>query len=107
MVSVVVPVYNGEKYINRCINCILEQTERDIELIIVNDGSTDCTKQIIQSRALEIEKGVESFIYVEQENQGVGAAVRLGLEKIGGGIYAYMMWMIYYFLTPCINNDVG
>lgn len=106
MVSVIVPVYNGENYINRCIDCILRQTERDIELIIVNDGSTDYTKQIIQSRASEIEKRVTTFVYVEQENQGVGAAVRSGLEKTGG-IYAYMMLMIYYFLTPYINKDVG
>lgn len=74
MVSLIVPCYNGEDYINRCIDSILAQTDNDIELILVNDGSTDKTNQIIQERKNEIECVVKKFIYILQENQGVGAA---------------------------------
>lgn len=48
-ISVVMPVYNGEQYILESINSILSQTIKDIELIIIDDGSTDRSSQIIQS----------------------------------------------------------
>ena len=47
-VSVIIPVYNVEKYIERCILSVINQTLKDIEIIIVNDGSTDDTKKIIE-----------------------------------------------------------
>lgn len=47
-VSVIVPVYNGKKYINKCINSILRQTFKDIEIILVDDGSTDNTLDILR-----------------------------------------------------------
>lgn len=47
MVSLIVPCYNGEKFIARCIESILNQTDHNIELILVNDGSTDDTSNII------------------------------------------------------------
>ena len=47
--SVVVPVYNGEKYIESSINSVLNQTYGDIELIIINDGSSDNTEEVVKS----------------------------------------------------------
>ena len=47
-VSVVVPVYNVEKYLEKCLNSLVNQTLEDIELILVNDGSTDGSKQILK-----------------------------------------------------------
>lgn len=47
LISVVVPVYNVEKYIDRCLNSIINQTYRKLEIIIVNDGSTDNSRKII------------------------------------------------------------
>lgn len=47
-VSVIVPVYNGKKYINKCVNSILRQTFKDIEIILVDDGSTDNTLDILR-----------------------------------------------------------
>ena len=49
--SVIVPVYNTEKYLSKCLDSILNQTLRDIEVIIVNDGSTDNSQQIIDDFA--------------------------------------------------------
>ena len=47
-VSVIVPVYNGEDYISKCINKLLNQTYKNIEVIVINDGSTDNTEKILQ-----------------------------------------------------------
>ena len=46
-VSVIVPVYNGEDYISKCINKLLNQTYKNIEVIVINDGSTDNTKELL------------------------------------------------------------
>ena len=47
-VSVIIPVYNGEKYIKRCVDSILYQTYNDLEIIVVNDGSSDNTSNILK-----------------------------------------------------------
>lgn len=84
MVTLIVPCYNSEQYIDRCINSILSQTYNDIELIIVNDGSTDNTDKIIENRKTEIESFVTRYIYISQENKGVGAACSAAYEKSTG-----------------------
>ena len=48
IVSVIVPVYNGEKYLKRCIESILKQTFQDFELLLIDDGSTDNSKKILE-----------------------------------------------------------
>ena len=47
-ISIVVPIYNAEKYIKKCVDSLLNQTKEEIELILVNDGSTDSTEEIIK-----------------------------------------------------------
>lgn len=74
MVSLIIPCFNGEKFINRCLDSVLDQSYKDIELIFVNDGSTDKTSEIINKRKEELEHKLAKFIYIEQENQGVGAS---------------------------------
>ena len=66
-ISVIVPVYNTEKYIEKCLKSILNQTMNDIEIIVVNDGSTDNSEKIIK----EIEKNNNTKIqikYFKKEN---------------------------------------
>ncbi len=84
MVSLIVPIYNCEKYINRCIDCILSQTEPHIQLIVINDGSTDSTKELLLKREQEIKEKLTDYVYFEQKNSGVGAAVREGLKRVKG-----------------------
>ena len=84
MVSLIVPCYNGEAFIDRCIDSILSQTYKDIELIFVNDGSTDNTDRLINNRRAEIEQTFTRFIYIKQENQGVGAACSNGFGQATG-----------------------
>lgn len=84
MVSLIIPCYNGEKFINRCLDSVLDQSYKDIELIFVNDGSTDKTSEIINIRKEELEKKLTQFIYIEQENQGVGASCNNAFKKVTG-----------------------
>lgn len=80
IVSIIVPVYNSERYIDRCLNSLVNQTYPNIEIIIINDGSTDNSLDIIMDYA---EKDNRITIY-NQSNQGVSAARNLGLEKTNG-----------------------
>ncbi len=80
LISVVVPVYNSEKYLEQCLDSIVNQTHKNIELICVDDGSTDSSLEII-NKYMEKDKRV-SLLY--QEHKGAGAARNLGLRKATG-----------------------
>ena len=75
LISVILPVYNCEKWVERCIKSILNQTYKNIELIIINDGSTDNT--------LEVCKKYENnqVTIINKENTGVSKTRNVGLEK--------------------------
>jgi glycosyltransferase involved in cell wall biosynthesis len=83
MISVIMPVYNAEKFLKRSIDSILGQTEEDFELIIINDGSTDSSEEIILSY------NDPRVVYVRQENQGVAAARNKGLSIAKGEFIAW------------------
>ena len=70
MVSVIVPVYQAEKYLEKCINSILNQTYEDLELILGDDGSTDQSLGIIRL----FQKTDKRIRYFHQQNSGVSAA---------------------------------
>ena len=80
LISVVMPVYNSEKYVGRAIESILNQTYRDIELIIINDGSTDSSGTIIQHYA---DKDMRIKV-ITQINSGVSAARNAGIAAASG-----------------------
>ena len=84
-ISVIVPVYNQEKYIDICINSILSQTYSNIELIIVNDGSTDTSKEII-SKYLQH----PNIIYLEKENGGLSSSRNYGLKYATGDYISFV-----------------
>ncbi|CVI73531.1 Putative glycosyltransferase EpsH [Clostridiales bacterium CHKCI001] len=82
-VSVIVPVYNTEKYLNACLDSLVNQTLKEIEIILINDGSTDNSGKIIRQYENEYP---QKFIVIEQENQGQACARNRGLER-SRGIY--------------------
>ena len=80
LVSIVVPVYNGEDHIKDCVYSLLEQTYKNIELIIVNDGSRDNTDLILKS----LQKIDERIHIITQNNQGVSCARNVGILNANG-----------------------
>lgn len=79
-ISVIVPVYNVEKYLHRCIDSILAQTFTDFELLLIDDGSKDCSGEICDEYATK-DARVRVF---HKENGGVSSARNLGLDKANG-----------------------
>lgn len=79
-ISVIVPAYNAEKYIRRCLDSLRQQTLHNIEVIIVNDGSTDNTPSIIDEYA----KQDERFKTFHTSNHGVAFARQFALERTSG-----------------------
>ena len=79
-VSIIVPVYNVEKYLCQCLESLVHQTLTDIEIICVNDGSTDNSLGILNKYA-QLDSRIKVF---SQKNQGVSSARNLGLEKVNG-----------------------
>lgn len=77
-VSIIMPVYNAEKFVSKAINSVLNQTYKDIELIIINDGSTDKSEQIIKAVK---DKRIQ---YFHVNNSGPSTARNLGIEKAEG-----------------------
>ena len=86
-VSVIVPIYNVEKYLEKCINSLLSQTLEDIQIILVNDGSKDNSGNI----AKEYEQNnKDRIIYVEKENGGLSDARNYGLKYATGDFIAFL-----------------
>lgn len=88
-VSVVTPCYNGESFIERFLNTILEQSYSNIELIIIDDGSKDKTKEIIESYLSKYKERGYELKYIYQENGGQASALNKGLEIFTG---EYLTW---------------
>jgi glycosyltransferase involved in cell wall biosynthesis len=86
LVSIIVPVYNVEKYIKECLNSIVNQTYKNIEIILINDGSTDSSGFICDDYAKEY----SNIKVVHVKNSGQGAARNLGF-KIAKGFYVYLI----------------
>lgn len=79
-VSVIIPVYNAEKYIDRCLNCVCSQSYRDLEIILVNDGSTDTSHAICVKHA----KNDARIKIIDKKNGGPGDARNAALAVASG-----------------------
>lgn len=86
IISVIVPVYNVEKYLDKCIDSIHNQTYKNLEIILVNDGSKDNSKSICQ-KWKKIDKRI---IYIEQKNSGVSSARNKGIELSKGKYIVFL-----------------
>lgn len=85
-VSVIIPLYNAEKYIIECINSVINQTYKELEIIVVDDGSTDDSLNIVRS----MYGGDERVIIVSQKNRGGCAARNVGLQKARGNYIQFL-----------------
>lgn len=89
LVSIITPCYNGEKTIERQMDSIIQQTYRPIEYILVNDGSTDSTEEIVKGYENKFKDANIIFKYIYQENKGLGGAINTGLKIFTGD---YLCW---------------
>lgn len=86
LVSIIVPVYNGERSIERCLRSIQNQSYRNIEVLVVNDGSTDHTKRVIQKYV----QGDRRFHYIEKENSGVSDSRNIAMGRAQGEYFQFV-----------------
>jgi glycosyltransferase involved in cell wall biosynthesis len=110
-VSVIIPVYNAEKYINQCIESLINQTLQECEFIFINDGSKDESQQIIENyQKLDVR-----IKLINQENQGVSIARNVGLRIAKGEYIGFVdaddfiekkMYEILYTTAKQNDSDV-
>lgn len=94
-ISIIVPIYNAEKHLNKCIDSLVNQTKKEIELILVNDGSTDNTENIIKNY------NDNRIKYFSNKNQGIGKTRNFGIEKAKGKYIMFCDSDDYYEKDAC------
>ena len=95
LVSIIIPAYNHENYIQECLDSIINQTYQDIELILINDGSKDGTHGKIMEYEDKLKKRFDSYIYINKQNEGITRTLNKGLD-ISKGAY----------IIPFASDDV-
>lgn len=83
LISVIIPVYNVQKYLHRCLDSVRKQTYKNLEIILVDDGSTD-KSPLICDRFAQKDKRIK---VIHQKNAGVDRARNAGIQICGGGLY--------------------
>ena len=107
-VSIIMPVYNAEKYLCEAIESVLKQTYADFELLLINDMSTDNSKQI----CIEYAKRDRRIVLLENnsESHGPGSTRNIGLDY-ATGVYIYFMdaddWIDEILLQCAVKTDAG
>ena len=103
MISIIIPVYNVEKYLDECLLSVFNQSYKDWECILINDGSTDKSGTICNKwHALD-----NRFIVIHQKNQGVSQARNIGLKQAKGKYICFVDsddWIASNYLQCMINN---
>ncbi len=86
LISVIVPVYNVERYLKKCLDSIQNQTYEKMEILLINDGSTDSCREICE----EYQSADPRFILINQQNKGLSSARNTGIDKANGD---YLMFV--------------
>ena len=86
LVSVIIPVYNAENFIEQTIQSVLNQTIQDFEIIVLNDGSKDNSGAVIQA----LQKKDNRIIYISKSNSGVSDTRNMGVENAKGKYLAFL-----------------
>ena len=85
-ITVIVPVYNVENYLEKCLDSLINQTYKNLEIIVINDGSTDNSGEICQEYAQKDNR----IVYIEKENGGLSDARNVGLDKMTGSYVTFI-----------------
>ena len=104
-VSIIIPIYNNEKYLRECLDSVLNQTFQDFEIISINDGSTDNSLKILEEYA----KKDSRIKIVTQENKGAGSARNEGLKLAKGEYLAFLDGDDFYnldFLEKMLKKSI-
>lgn len=108
-ISVIVPIYNAEKYIARCLDSILMQAKENVELVLINDGSTDRSEEIIKTYLGRYKSSIK---YIKKQNDGVANTRNVGLEKATGDYIIfvdsddYIDKDLFKNLEPYMEKDI-
>lgn len=105
-VSLIVPIYNSQNYLEKCIKSLISQTLKDIQIILINDGSTDNSEKIIKSF------DDKRIVYISKNNEGIGKTRNLGIDKATGEFLAFVDSDDYlnehfceYMYQKAVNDD--
>ena len=85
-ITVIVPVYNVENYLEKCLDSLINQTYKNLEIIVINDGSTDNSGEICQEYAQKDNR----IVYIEKENGGQAEARNMGLDRMTGSYVTFV-----------------
>ena len=85
-ISIIVPVYNAQKYLKKCIDSIINQTYKNIEILLINDGSKDKSLKICK----EYEKKDSRIIVIDKQNKGVSNTRNVGIKKSTGDYIVFI-----------------
>ena len=94
-ISIIVPIYNAEAYLNKCIDSLINQTKKNIEIILVNDGSTDKSEEIIKSYK---DKRIK---YYKNKNKGIGYTRNFGIDKSNSKYIMFLDSDDYLDINAC------
>ena len=86
LISIIIPVYNAETYIEKCIQSIRKQSYTELEIVIVNDGSTDKSREICE----DFRKQDTRIRIINKENEGAAAAKNTGLDEANGDFLMFV-----------------
>ncbi|MDY5993267.1 MAG: glycosyltransferase family 2 protein, partial [Bacilli bacterium] len=94
-ISIIVPIYNAEKYLKKCLDSLVNQTKKELEFILINDGSTDKSEEIVKTYKDERIK------YFKNKNQGIGKTRNFGIEKATGKYIMFLDSDDYFSSDAC------
>lgn len=109
LISVIIPIYNDEKYLSKCVDSVLAQSYKNLEIILIDDGSTDSSSQICDT----YKENDPRIIVIHQENSGVSVARNTGIDKSSGEYITFIDhddWidpnMYQILLNQCIEFNL-
>lgn len=112
LISIIIPVYNAEKFLIKCLDSIKKQTYKNIEVILINDGSTDKSGEICDDYCTSDSR----FKVIHKENGGVSSARNCGLSEVSGDYICFIdpddwveldMIKVLFELTQNYNSEIG